>query len=84
MVQQFSDNKITEIWMCALNYEGCIVEYMNGKKEAIGPDTIKQILKGYKQWLDEQQLVAKSSGMRIDDRLTKYLSTLGISCIQFI
>lgn len=77
------DNKINEIWMCALNYEGCIVTYMNGKKEAIGPDMIKQLLKGYKLWLQGQPIV-KVNGLGIDNRLTTYFNSIGIDNIQFI
>lgn len=85
MVSQYSDNKITEIWMCALNYNGCIVTYKNGKKEAISTDMIKNILIGYKGWLeDNSSLKQLPNGMRIDDRLTTYFSTLGIMEIQFI
>lgn len=84
MIAQYSDNKITEIWMCALNYEGCIVTYKNGKKEAIGTDMIKQILLGYRKWLNEQYTSEPINGLRIDDRLTKYFDTIGIVEIQFI
>lgn len=77
------DNKINQIWMCALNYEGCILTYKTGKKEAIGPDMIKQLLKGYKQWLQDQEVV-KVGGFAIDNRLTTYFETLGIDNIQFI
>lgn len=85
MVAQYSNNKITEIWMCALNYNGCIVTYNNGKKEAISTDIVKQILQGYKRWLEDNgSLTQLPKGLKIDDRLTTYFGTLGIMQIQFI
>lgn len=84
MIGQYSDNKITEMWMCALNYGGCIITFKNGKKQAIGTDMIKQILLGYRAWLDGQYTSEPINGLRIDDRLTKYFDTIGIVEMQFI
>lgn len=80
-----TDPKIQQIWMCALNYDGCLVTYKDGTKAAVGPSTIKDILVAYKKWLREHEQVQTPSGIaRMDDRLTLFFRTIGIEEIAFI